>query len=100
IIQAADAHKLVGLLTDDLIEFLRRLLQEQNLAQVEVSLADLLDQLGAVDGERIDDVVDEFAKLLRQKLKDARASQPPGKRVRLFLRAERPGPAAPGQPSA
>jgi hypothetical protein len=98
IIQAANADKLVGLLTEDLLEFLRQLLQEQNLAQVEVSVADLLDQLGAVDGERIDDVVDKLAQLLRQRLKDAKAQQPPGKRVRLFLRAERPGPGNPGQP--
>ncbi len=90
IIQAADAEKLVAVLSDDLLEFLRKLLQEQNLAQVEVSLSDVLDQIGAIDGERIDDVVDQFATLLRKKLKDARAQQGSGKRVRLFLRAERP----------
>ncbi|MGI8601810.1 MAG: hypothetical protein ACR2OZ_02295 [Verrucomicrobiales bacterium] len=90
IIQAANAEKLVAVLSDDLLEFLRKLLQEQNLAQVEISLADLLDQIGAIDGERIDDVVDQFATLLREKLKDARAQQGSGKRVRLFLRTERP----------
>ena len=86
IIHVADAQKLVAVLSDDLIEFLRKLLEEQNLAQVEVSLSEVLDAIGAIDGERIDDVVDQFATLLRKKLKDARAEQGTGKRVRLFLR--------------
>jgi hypothetical protein len=88
VIAAADAGKLVELLTDELVEFIRKLLQEQNLAQVEVGLSDILDEIGAIDGERIDEAVDTFANRLRKKLKDAKANQAAGKRVRLFLRGD------------
>jgi len=88
VIAAADAGKLVEILTDELVEFIRKLLQEQNLAQVEVGLSDILDEIGAIDGERIDEAVDAFANRLRKKLKDAKANQAAGKRVRLFIRGD------------
>jgi len=89
VIQAADAEKLVGVITDDLIEFIRQLLQAQNLVQVEVSAADLLAELGGIEGERIDEAVDKLAKTLRDLLKQAKAQQPAGKRVRLFVKFDR-----------
>jgi len=86
VIAVANSDKLLDLLTDELIAFIRKLLQEQNLAQVEVTLDDILDELGAIEGERIDEAVDQFAVRLRKKLKDAKANQEAGKRVRLFIR--------------
>ncbi len=88
VIAVADAGKLVEILTDELVEFIRQLLQEQNLAQVEVGLSDILDEIGAIDGERIDEAVDAFATRLRKKLKDVKANQAAGKRVRLFIRGD------------
>lgn len=90
VIAAADAGKLVEILTDELVEFIRKLLQEQNLAQVEVGLSDILDEIGAIDGERIDEAVDTFSNRLRTKLKDAKAKEAAGKRVRLFIRGDLP----------
>jgi hypothetical protein len=88
VIAAANAGKLVEILTDELVEFIRKLLQEQNMAQVEVGLSDILDEIGAIDGERIDEAVDAIANRLRKKLKDAKANQAAGKRVRLFIRGD------------
>ncbi|MCX6880254.1 MAG: hypothetical protein NTW21_41585 [Verrucomicrobia bacterium] len=87
VITAANADKLVNVLTEGLVDFIRKLLQEQNLAQVEVSIADILNEVGAIEGERIDEAVDAFSTRLRKKLKDAKANQAAGKRVRLFLQS-------------
>jgi hypothetical protein len=89
IIQAADADKLVGVITDELIEFIRQLLQAQNLVQVEVSASDILADIGGIEGERIDEAVDKLSKALRDKLKQAKANQLAGKRVRLFVKFDR-----------
>ncbi|MEI6176958.1 MAG: hypothetical protein WCS43_08705 [Verrucomicrobiota bacterium] len=94
VITAANTDKLVDVLTEDLVDFIRKLLQEQNLAQVEVSIADILNEVGAIEGERIDEAVDAFTMRLRKKLKDAKANQAAGKRVRLFLRSM-PGSSSP-----
>jgi hypothetical protein len=87
VITAANADKLVDVLTEELVDFIRKLLQEQNLAQVEVSITDILNEVGAIEGERIDEAVDAFTTRLRKKLKDAKANQAAGKRVRLFLQS-------------
>ena len=86
VIQAADADKLIGVVTDDLINFIRQLLRSQNFVQVEVSASDILAEIGGIEGERIDEAVDKLSKALRDKLKEAKSKQPTDKRVRLFVK--------------
>ncbi len=88
IIQIADADKLVGVITDDLVAFLRKLLQEANIVHETVALKPLLDKLGAIEDGRIDEALASLNSLLRTAIKDAKAKHDPGKRVRILLSAE------------
>ncbi len=88
IVQVADADKLASVLTDDLVEFLRKLLYDENLVQVEVSLGPIVREVGAIDDTGVDAAVEKFGKLLAKTLKDAKAKHGPSKRVRVFLRLD------------
>jgi hypothetical protein len=88
IIQVADADKLAGVLTDELVRFIRKLLYDENLVQEEISLTEIIQQIGAIDEDRADEAVALFSRLLTTALKDAKAKHDPGKRVRVFLRLD------------
>jgi hypothetical protein len=88
-IQASDINKLCASVTDDVVTLIRQLLQAQNLVQVEVSVADILGKLGGIDGDHIDDAIESLAASLREILHKAKATQPIGKRVRLFMKFDR-----------
>lgn len=91
IIQLANADKLAGVMTDDLAAFLRQLLQEANIVQESVSLAPILQQIGAIEEDRVDEAVSKFTSLLKNAIKDAKAKHGAGKRVRVFLRMDDDG---------
>lgn len=85
IIQLANAQKLADVMTDDLASFLRQLLQEANIVQESVALAPILQQIGAIEEDRVDEAISKFTSLLRNAIKDAKAKHGTGKRVRIFL---------------
>jgi hypothetical protein len=85
IIQIAAADKLVGVITDDLVAFLRKLLQEANIVHETVALRPILDQVGAIEEARIEEALAKLTTLLRTAIKDAKARHPAGKRVRVLL---------------
>lgn len=86
IIQLANADKLAGVMTDDLAAFLRQLLQDANIVQESVQLAPILQQIGAIEEDRVDEAVSKFTSLLKNAIKNAKAKHGAGKRVRVFLR--------------
>jgi len=88
IIQLANADKLADVMTDDLASFLRQLLQEANIVQESVALAPLLQQIGAIEEDRVDEAISKFTGLLRNAIKDAKSKHGAGKRVRVFLRMD------------
>jgi hypothetical protein len=75
-------------LTDDLVAFLRKLLYDENLVQEEVLLGPIVQAVGAIEEDRIDEAVEKFAGLLRKAVKDAKAQHGKSKRVRVFLRLQ------------
>lgn len=91
IIQIANADKLVDVITDDLIAFLRQLLQEANIVQESVELGPIIQQIGAIEEDRVDEALSKLTTLLTKAVKDAKAKHGPGKRVRVFLRLEPDG---------
>lgn len=88
IIQLANADKLAEVMTDDLASFLRQLLQEANIVQESVTLAPILQQIGAIEEDRVDEAVAKFTSLLKHAIKNAKAKHGSGKRVRVFLRMD------------
>jgi hypothetical protein len=90
IIQIADADKLVGVITDDLVTFLRKLLQEANIVHETVALQPILNQIGAVEEERIEESLSKLTSLLRTAIKNAKAKHGAGKRVRVLFRLDEP----------
>jgi hypothetical protein len=90
IVQLANADALANVLTDDLVEFLRKLLYDENLVQEEIPLGPIINDVGAVEEDHIDEAVDKFAKLLTKAIKDAKAKHGKSKRVRVFLRLQAP----------
>ncbi len=91
IIQLANADKLTGVMTDELAAFLRQLLQEANIVQESVMLAPILQQIGAIEEDRVDEAVSKLTSLLKNAIKDAKAKHGTGKRVRVFLRMDDSG---------
>ena len=53
-----------------------------------VQLGPIIQAVGAIEEDRIDDAVDQFAALLRKAVKDAKAQHGKAKRVRVFLRLQ------------
>jgi hypothetical protein len=88
VIQLSKMDSVASVLTDDLVLFLRKLLYDENLVQEEVPLGPIVQKIGAIEEDRIDDAVDQFAVLLRKAVKDAKAQHGKGKRVRVFLRLQ------------
>ena len=88
IIQLASADRLVDVMTDDLAAFLRKILQEANIVQETVALGPILQQIGAIEEDRVDEAISKFTSLLRNAIKDAKAKHGAGKRVRVFLRTD------------
>jgi len=91
IIQIANADKLVEVITDDLVAFLQRLLQEANIVQESVDLGPIIQQIGAIEEGRVDEALSKLTTLLTKAVKDAKAKHGPGKRVRVFLRLKNGG---------
>jgi hypothetical protein len=87
-IQLSKVDSLTTVLTDELVAFLRKLLYDENLIQEEVPLGPIVQAVGAIEEDRIDEAVEEFAVLLRKAVKDAKAQHGKGKRVRVFLRLQ------------
>jgi hypothetical protein len=88
IIQLANADKLADVMTDELADFLRQLLQDANIVQESIMLAPILQQIGAIEEDRVDEAVSKFTSLLKNAIKDAKAKHGTGKRVRVFLRMD------------
>jgi hypothetical protein len=88
IIQLADAEKLANVMTEDLAAFLRQLLQEANIVQETIEIAPMLQQIGPIEEDRIDEAISKLSSLLRNAIKDAKAKHGTGKRVRIFLRTD------------
>lgn len=88
IVQLANADALAGVLTDDLVNFLRKLLYDENLVQEEIPLGPIVHDVGAIEEDHIDEAVDKFSKLLTKAVKDAKAKHGQSKRVRVFLRLQ------------
>ena len=86
IIQLANMEALASALTDELVEFLRKLLYDENLVQAEVALGPIVQEVGAIEEDHIDEAVELFARLLRKAVKEAKAQHGKSKRVRVFLR--------------
>ena len=95
IIQVATADSLAGVMTEDLVEFLRKLLYDENLIQEEVALGPIVQQVGAIEEDRIDAAVEKFAKLLSKAVKEAKSKHGKAKRVRVFLRLQDQGEGMP-----
>ncbi len=91
VIQIANADKLVEVITDDLVAFLRRLLQEANIVQESVDLGPIIQQIGAIEEDRVEEALSKLSTLLAKAVKAAKAKHGPGKRVRVFLRLENGG---------
>ena len=87
-IQLSKVDSLTTVLTEDLVAFLRKLLYDENLVQEEISLGPIVQAVGAIEEDRIDEAVEQFAGLLRKAVKDAKAQHGKGKRVRVFLRLQ------------
>jgi hypothetical protein len=86
IVQLTNSDALAGVLTDDLVDFLRKLLYDENLVQEEIQLGPIVSDVGPIEEDHIDEAVDKFAKLLTKAVKDAKAKHGKSKRVRVFLR--------------
>ncbi len=97
IIQLADADRLAGVLNDDVVAFLRKVLYDKNLVDEQVLLGPILQQVGPIEETRVEEAIATFAKLLTRAIKDAKAKHEPSKRVRVFLRADDPWISAPNQ---
>jgi hypothetical protein len=85
IIQLADADRLAGVLTEELVAFLRQLLYDENLVDESIDLTPILRQVGAIEAGRLEEGVDTLARLLERALRDTQAKHGPTKRVRFFL---------------
>ena len=93
----ANADALAGVLSDDLVEFLRKLLYDENLVQEEIPLGPIVQEVGAIEEGHVDEAVEKFGKLLAKAIRDAKVKHGKTKRVRVFLRLESPeGGAADG----
>jgi len=88
IIQIAAADKLVAVITDDLVAFLRKLLQEANIVHETVALKPILDQVGAIEDARLEEALAKLTTLLRTAIKNAKAKHPAGKHVRVLLQMD------------
>lgn len=88
IIQLADAEKLANVMTDVLAAFLRQLLQEANIVQETIEIAPILQQIGPIEEDRVDEAISKFTSLLRNAIKDAKAKHGTSKRVRVFIRTD------------
>jgi hypothetical protein len=87
-VQLSKLDSLTTVLTDDLVAFLRNLLYDENLVQEEVPLGPIVQAVGAIEEDRVDEAVEQFAVLLRKAVKDAKAQHGKVKRVRVFLRLQ------------
>lgn len=90
IVQLTNSDALAGVLTDDLVDFLRKLLYDENLVQEEIQLGPIVSDVGAIEEDHVDEAVDKFATLLARAIKDAKAKHGKSKRVRVFLRLQPP----------
>jgi DNA repair protein RadC len=88
---AADAGKLAGVITDDLVAFLRKLLQEANIVHKTVSLQPILSQIGAAEEEPVEESLSKLTSLLRTAIKNAKARHGAGKRVHVLFPQDEPG---------
>ena len=88
VINLSKVDSLATVLNDELVAFLRKLLYDENLVQEEVSLGPIVQAVGAIEEDRIDEAVEQFAGLLRKAVKDAKAQHGKSKRVRVFLRLQ------------
>jgi hypothetical protein len=60
-------------LNDDLVAFLHQVLYDGNLVDEQLSLAPILQQIGAIDGTRVEEAVSTLGRLLTKAIKDAKA---------------------------
>lgn len=89
VIQLANAEKLAGAMTDELAAFLRQLLQEANIVQESIELAPIVQEVGVIEEDRVDEAISKFTNLLRNAIKGAKAKHGAGKRLRVFLRTDK-----------
>ena len=58
----------------------------------QVSLAPIIQQVGAIEESRVDEAVSALGRLLTTAIKDAKTKHGPNKRVRVFLTLDAPTP--------
>ena len=85
IIQVANADKLAGVLTDELVAFLRRALYDESIVSETIALAPIIQEIGAIDESRISEALELITKLLTKAFRDAKSKHGPDKRVRMCL---------------
>ena len=90
IIQLADADRLAGVLNDDLIVFLRKVLYDETLVDEQIFLGPILQQVGPIEETRVDEAVSTLTRLLTRAVKDAKAKHGASKRVRVIPNARFP----------
>lgn len=61
IIPVATADKLADVMTGELVSFLRQLLYDENIVHESVALAPILQQVGAVEEDRVEEAVSKFS---------------------------------------
>ena len=88
VIQLAHVDKLTDVMTEELAAFLRRLLQQANIVQESIALTPIIEQIGAIEEDRVDEAISKLTGLLKNAIRDAKAKHGTGKRVRVFLRLD------------
>jgi hypothetical protein len=73
IIQLADADRLADVLTDELVSFLRQLLYDENLVDEQINVAPMLQDVGAIEENRVEEALAQLPRLFAKAIKDARA---------------------------
>jgi hypothetical protein len=86
IILASQTDRLADVLTSEVVERIRQVLQDANLEPRDLPVQDLLGELTAVEEEDIESLVRQIEQRLRAAFKQAKAETDGKKRVRFFLK--------------
>ena len=83
---ASQTDRLADVLTSEVVERIREILQDANLEPRDLPVQDLLGELTAVEEEDIESLVRQIEQRLRAAFKQAKAETEGKKRVRFFLK--------------
>ncbi len=86
VVQASDLASLCSILDDNLVAFIRSLLTEKQICTVNKPVIDkLTEQFQIIEEDKLEDIVKEFQKILKEAFEAARKENP-GKKVRINLK--------------